>query len=233
MHVSESSVVVPRPRDEVWDFIADVANLPVWSPAVVSARSVTDGGLRPGRVVEGVSRFLFTSIPWTGVVVDVDAPHRFSFKSVEAPFAFQQVTTFKELRGGTELHARVEYESGLGGVFEAMADPVVSRIYSRLLRASLRNAADVLAGEVDSDAARHLHLLYGLSRREVEILGLLAQGLSNVGVAAATFLSPRTVEAHISRIFVKMQLEPTDGMTRRVAAVLEYQRAVRAATGKD
>ncbi len=52
----------------------------------------------------------------------------------------------------------------------------------------------------------------GLSAREVEVLRLVAEGLSNPQVGARLFLSPRTVEQHLRSIFIKT------GVTSRVAA---------------
>ncbi|MEU6849819.1 response regulator transcription factor [Actinacidiphila alni] len=43
----------------------------------------------------------------------------------------------------------------------------------------------------------------GLTRREAEILGLLARGLTNPEIAAALFLSQNTVKTHINRVFAK------------------------------
>jgi DNA-binding NarL/FixJ family response regulator len=44
----------------------------------------------------------------------------------------------------------------------------------------------------------------GLSTREREIIGLLAMGLSNEEISERLFLSIRTVERHISNIYVKL-----------------------------
>jgi DNA-binding NarL/FixJ family response regulator len=51
-----------------------------------------------------------------------------------------------------------------------------------------------------------------LTAREVEVLRLLAQGLSNSRMAEHLVISPRTVHAHIRSIYSKL------GLTSRVAA---------------
>jgi DNA-binding NarL/FixJ family response regulator len=43
----------------------------------------------------------------------------------------------------------------------------------------------------------------GLTRREAEILVMIARGMTNPGIAAALHLSPHTVKSHINRIFAK------------------------------
>lgn len=42
-----------------------------------------------------------------------------------------------------------------------------------------------------------------LTQREVEILGLIARGMTNPEIAAQLFLSNHTIKTHISRIFAK------------------------------
>jgi non-specific serine/threonine protein kinase len=69
------------------------------------------------------------------------------------------------------------------------------------------DAADHLAAEIlDADVAKPeaASLPAGLSEREVEVLRLIAQGLSNTQAAERLFLSPRTVEAHLRRIYEKL-----------------------------
>jgi DNA-binding NarL/FixJ family response regulator len=64
-----------------------------------------------------------------------------------------------------------------------------------------------------------------LTEREREVLALIAEGLSNTAIGERIFLSPKTVEAHISQIFMKLDLRPGPDQHRRVLAVLAYLRA--------
>jgi DNA-binding NarL/FixJ family response regulator len=67
--------------------------------------------------------------------------------------------------------------------------------------------------------------LADLSRREREVLELMAEGLSNGGICRRLFLSPKTVETHVNSIFTKLRLAPAPDDHRRVLAVLTYLRA--------
>jgi DNA-binding NarL/FixJ family response regulator len=63
-----------------------------------------------------------------------------------------------------------------------------------------------------------------LTEREREVLGLVAEGLSNRGIAARLFITERTVEAHVKQIFAKLRLDANPESHRRVLAVLAYLR---------
>jgi DNA-binding NarL/FixJ family response regulator len=63
-----------------------------------------------------------------------------------------------------------------------------------------------------------------LTVREHEVLGLLAEGMSNRAVASRLFITERTVEAHVTQIFNKLGLADSADHHRRVLAVLAYLR---------
>jgi DNA-binding NarL/FixJ family response regulator len=61
-----------------------------------------------------------------------------------------------------------------------------------------------------------------LTAREREVLGLMAEGRSNTGIAEALVLTIGAVEKHIASIFMKLDLPRSEGDNRRVLAVLAY-----------
>jgi len=61
-----------------------------------------------------------------------------------------------------------------------------------------------------------------LTPRELEVLGLMAEGRSNTGIAETLVLTVGAVEKHVAAIFAKLELTASGGDHRRVLAVLEY-----------
>jgi len=71
-------------------------------------------------------------------------------------------------------------------------------------------------------ASRHAGYLDPLTRRERDVLALMAEGRSNAGIATALVLTLGTVEKHVASIFGKLGLPASESDNRRVLAVLHY-----------
>jgi DNA-binding NarL/FixJ family response regulator len=75
------------------------------------------------------------------------------------------------------------------------------------------------------DRSRADNPLDQLTRREREVLSLMAEGLTDRGIAERLFVTPNTVETHIRHIISKLDLPATSADNRRVRAVLAYLRS--------
>jgi DNA-binding NarL/FixJ family response regulator len=74
-------------------------------------------------------------------------------------------------------------------------------------------------------ASGRADVLGDLTHREREVLALMAEGRSNGAIAHLLVVSERAVEKHVSNIFSKLGLAPSDADHRRVLAVLRYLEA--------
>jgi DNA-binding NarL/FixJ family response regulator len=64
-----------------------------------------------------------------------------------------------------------------------------------------------------------------LTPREHEVIALVAEGRSNKGIGERLFISERAVQKHVTSIFMKLGLPPSDDDHRRILAVLAYVRS--------
>lgn len=75
----------------------------------------------------------------------------------------------------------------------------------------------LVAGMVSADASLAI-----LSDRERDVLGLMAEGLSDRGIAERLTVSLQTVYTHVQHVFAKLELPATSSDNRRVRAVVAY-----------
>ena len=66
--------------------------------------------------------------------------------------------------------------------------------------------------------------LEGLTPNERQVLELMAEGLTNRGIAELLVVTPAAVEKHVTAIFSKLDLPAATGDHRRVLAVLAFLR---------
>jgi DNA-binding NarL/FixJ family response regulator len=99
--------------------------------------------------------------------------------------------------------------------------------------ALMESLARVVAGETVVDPAivrqllgrnRKPSAMDALNERELAVLSHMAEGRSNLGIAKELYLSARTVETHVTSVFTKLGLTPSDTENNRVRAVLTYLR---------
>jgi DNA-binding NarL/FixJ family response regulator len=123
------------------------------------------------------------------------------------------------------LYARELLSSRSGGVGYLLKDRVmevgefieaVRRVASGGTVMDPEVVSQLVIGRERDDAMRRL------TRREREVLALMAEGRSNAAIAAALVVSEKAVSKHIANIFLKLDLPPSDDDNRRVMAVLAF-----------
>jgi len=170
--------------------------------------------------------------PPDAAIVDVRMPPTFTDEGLRAALtirsAYPQVGVLVFSQWVETGYARQLLSENAGGVGYLLKDRIVS---TEEFVGALHRVADggtaldpevvrqlLAAPAVDAGIAR-------LSDREREILGLLAEGRSNVAIAERLHLVERSVEKHVTAIFTKLDLPQARTDHRRVLAVLRYLRS--------
>ena len=148
------------------------------------------------------------------------------------------------------LRAALQARRELPGLPVLVLSQYVEQLYARELLADGAGAVGYLLKDRVFDAAQFIDavrrvaeggtamdpeviaklLVHGRSReplgtltpRELEVLGLMAEGRSNAAIAGQMVVTERAVAKHTSNIFAKLNLPPSDDDNRRVLAVLAY-----------
>lgn len=163
------------------------------------------------------------------VVVDVRMPPTFTDEGVRAALVVRRqypdvavlvLSQYVEENYATELVAA--RSKGVGYLLkDRVAD--VREFVEALRRVAAGGTA--LDPEVVTQLlsrSRRRDPLERLTPRESEVLALMAEGRSNTAIAQALVVTEGAVEKHVSSIFAKLDLPPTEHDHRRVLAVLRW-----------
>ncbi|MGH3373561.1 MAG: LuxR C-terminal-related transcriptional regulator [Actinoallomurus sp.] len=175
-----------------------------------------------------LTRALLTVKPDVAVV-DVRLPPTFTDEGLQAALhARREIPGLPVLvlsQHVEQLYARELLADGSGGIGYLLKDRVFDA--DQFIDAVRRVAAGGTA--MDPQVISQLLVrkardepLGGLTPREREVLGLMAEGRSNVAIAQRLVVTERAIAKHTSNIFLKLDLPPSDDDNRRVLAVLAY-----------
>ena len=162
-------------------------------------------------------------------VVDVRMPPGYTDEGLRAAIAISRdhpavgilvFSQYVETRYAADLLA-----ARSGGIGYLLKDRVanVAEFTDAIARVAAGGTAldpEVVTGLLN--ASRQASALGTLTAREHDVLALMAEGRSNGAIAGRLAVSERAVEKHISNIFSKLGLPPSDSDHRRVLAVLAY-----------
>jgi DNA-binding NarL/FixJ family response regulator len=166
-------------------------------------------------------------------IVDVRMPPTYEDEGMKAAVEIRRshpATAVLVLSQHVESRHAVDLVASGGGFGYLLKDRVLD--VDEFLQATVRVKEGGSA--LDPEVVRQLLVperddaLADLTPREREVLGLMAEGRTNAGIARRLWLTEKTVEAHVSSILGKLGLAPSGDDHRRVLAVLAYLRAAAA-----
>jgi uncharacterized membrane protein len=145
MPVVEESVVINRPAQEVFDFVIRPENQPKWDSSIIECELVDDAPVAVGSKYRGATKVMGRRFDWTTEVIEFDPGVRTASRAIEGALKFVVSTTLSPADGGTKLTYRIEAESGLGGSFGKVMEPIVQKAQAKVVRTNLASLANLLS----------------------------------------------------------------------------------------
>ena len=140
----EASVVINRPVDEVFAYMADVRNWSQWNSGMLEGEQTSEGPMGVGTTFRGVNQFMGRRMEWTSEVSEYEPNRKMGQKITSGPMSIEQSLTFEPVEGGTRFTLVGEGETG--GFFK-LAEPIVNRTMQRQMEGNLANLKDILEAQ--------------------------------------------------------------------------------------
>ncbi len=142
MFTVEESIVINKPRLEVWAFMTDPDNVPLYSSNVVEDTLVSGEKQEVGRICRWVVKVAGRRLEMTDEMVEVERGRGGKYISKDATIPYTLSVHCEDLGEGTKVTWHQDMES-LKGFFK-FADPVVLKLYARDVRSNLEKAKTIL-----------------------------------------------------------------------------------------
>lgn len=109
---------------------------------------------------------------------------------------------------------RNEYERIFTSVKAQLSEKQFNQLFKEGQALSLADASQLVQSQGFKEKGRDVERLNQLTKRELEILRLVAQGLSDAQIAERLVLSPRTINAHLTSVYRKLGVNSRSAATR-------------------
>lgn len=141
----EDSVIINRPVEEVFAFVADQTNAPQWQDGLLEVRRVTDGPIGVGTKHTVVRKFLGRRMELTNEYIRYEPNRQVTFKGDTGPARFEVSYLTEATAVGTKVTCQMQMEQG--GLF-GLAEPFMARSLKRDFAANFRDLKALLENQV-------------------------------------------------------------------------------------
>lgn len=128
----QATVDLARPADEVFDYVSNFENNPVWQGGMESAKFTTEPPLRVGSTYDQVARFLGRTIITSFEVTALEPGRSITIESTSGTFPIT-VTRTVESTGDASCRAGAQVQGEPGGLFK-LAGPLMRRLVEGSVR---------------------------------------------------------------------------------------------------
>jgi uncharacterized membrane protein len=143
------SIVIERPLEEVFAYVTDIENMPVWSSEVEKARKTSEGPMGIGTTFSSTAKILGRQIENTIEVTEYEPNSKWSLKPTSGPVSGEIEYHFEPVNGDTKFSVSLDADSG--GLFK-LGEPIVNRMLQRQYETNGATLKDLLEAQAEVKA---------------------------------------------------------------------------------
>lgn len=137
----EQSATIERPVEQVWDFLHEPKNDPIWQTSIVESQQLSEGPVGVGTRMREVRHFLGKRFEVGYELTEYEPARKSSVKVISGPIPFSGSYILEPVDRATRVTMTGELEAH--GFFK-LAEPVFARMARRELESSLGHLKDLL-----------------------------------------------------------------------------------------
>jgi uncharacterized protein YndB with AHSA1/START domain len=139
----DQSVVIERPLEEVFAFVADPENDAQWTPVVTETRKTSEGPLGVGTTYEQSGHFLGRNFEMLFEVTEYEPNRKIGQRLINpGPLGATGSSSVEAVSGGTQV--TLSGEAQAGGFFWLLPDRIIAFPAQRMMGVALRNLKELL-----------------------------------------------------------------------------------------
>ncbi len=142
---TEETIVIDRPVEEVFAYVADQTNAPGWQAGLLEVKRLTDGPIGVGTKHTIVRTFMGRRMEASNEYFAYEVGKQISFRSTSGPASFEATYRFESSAGRTRLTSRIEMDAK---GFVRLAEPLIARSLRREVRSNLVTLKNLLESRV-------------------------------------------------------------------------------------
>jgi uncharacterized protein YndB with AHSA1/START domain len=145
----DHTVVIDRPLEEVFAFVAEPNNDPLWLSTTLETQHTSEGAVDVGTTFRDVSKFLGRRIESTMEITQHEPPHKQCIRVISGPIPGEGCYFLEPADGGSTRFTQT-FEAEVGGFFR-LAEPLVGRALRRQTEADMATLKDLLESSETED----------------------------------------------------------------------------------
>lgn len=137
----EHSIIIARPIEEVFEFVADQMNAPKWQDGLLEVRRTSEGPVGVGTKHVFVRKFMGRRLEAGNEYTEYEPNRKIAFKSASGPMTFDASYLTELTPEGTRLTSRIQMQPG---GFIGLAEPLITVGLRREMEANLGELKELL-----------------------------------------------------------------------------------------